>query len=215
MALKKNLDVMIQEKLYEEVICGNWKPGQALNLDELAASFDVSRTPVLQALKRMHTLGMVSVSSQGHFSVMSFDEKQVRDIFEIRLLLERQALSDLEDHGIEPDCALLKKINDVHTFSDQRGDMVQTRRADLNFHRQLVAQASNQCLSDLYNKVQGQFMVANYLQARHTPDQQRLASDEHEMILAAMESGDYATARSRLEGHIQRACEKVIEKMNA
>ena len=36
MALKKNLDVTIHEAFLEEILQGNWKPGQALNLDELA-----------------------------------------------------------------------------------------------------------------------------------------------------------------------------------
>ena len=44
MALKKNLDVTIHEAFLEEILQGNWKPGQALNLDELAERYGVSRT---------------------------------------------------------------------------------------------------------------------------------------------------------------------------
>ena len=40
MALKKNLDVTIHEAFLEEILRGNWLPGQALNLDELAEWFD-------------------------------------------------------------------------------------------------------------------------------------------------------------------------------
>ena len=54
MALKKNLDVTIHEAFLEEILQGNWKPGQALNLDDLAERYGVSRTPIQQALKRMH-----------------------------------------------------------------------------------------------------------------------------------------------------------------
>ena len=42
MALKKNLDVTIHEAFLEEILQGNWKPGQALNLDELAERYGVS-----------------------------------------------------------------------------------------------------------------------------------------------------------------------------
>ena len=48
MALKKNLDVTIHEAFLEEILRGNWLPGQALNLDELAERYGVSRTPVQQ-----------------------------------------------------------------------------------------------------------------------------------------------------------------------
>ena len=54
MALKKNLDVTIHEAFLEEILQGNWKPGQALNLDDLAERYGVSRTPIQQSLKRMH-----------------------------------------------------------------------------------------------------------------------------------------------------------------
>ena len=39
MALKKNLDVTIHEAFLEEILRGNWLPGQALNLDELAERY--------------------------------------------------------------------------------------------------------------------------------------------------------------------------------
>ena len=51
MALKKNLDVTIHEAFLEEILQGNWKPGQALNLDDLAERYGVSRTPIQHALK--------------------------------------------------------------------------------------------------------------------------------------------------------------------
>ena len=102
MALKKNLDVTIHEAFLEEILQGNWKPGQALNLDELAERYGVSRTPIQQALKRMHTQGMVVFSSKGHFSVPTFSEKEVCDIIEMRLLLENNARVLYDESLIDP-----------------------------------------------------------------------------------------------------------------
>ena len=110
MALKKNLDVTIHEAFLEEILRGNWLPGQALNLDELAERYGVSRTPVQQALKRMHTQGMVVFSSKGHFSVPTFSEKEVCDIIEIRLLLEHQALTDIQRKALPVDYQTLVAV---------------------------------------------------------------------------------------------------------
>ena len=55
----------IHEAFLEEILQGNWKPGQALNLDELAERYGVSRTPHPAGLKRMHTQGMVVFFQQG------------------------------------------------------------------------------------------------------------------------------------------------------
>lgn len=213
MALKKNLDVTIHEKLFEEILQGNWTPGQALNLDELAERYGVSRTPVQQALKRMHTEGMVVFSSKGHFSVPAFTEKEVCDIIEVRLLLEHQVLSDVQKKLLPLDLETLGKLSRECVNSNNTDNIVHTRRTDLAFHRTLVAQAQNQCLSEVYNRIQGQFIVANYLLASHTQSQQKVASDDHEKLLHALRKNDYVTAHQILESHIQSACQKIILKM--
>ena len=203
MALKKNLDVTIHEAFLEEILRGNWLPGQALNLDELAERYGVSRTPVQQALKRMHTQGMVVFSSKGHFSVPTFSEKEVCDIIEIRLLLEHQALTDIQRKALPVD------------LSNETDDVVSARRTDLDFHRVLVEQAGNRCLSEVYDRIQGQFIVANYLLASHTRVQQESASGDHEMVLDALRAGDFSRAHSIIEAHIQGACQKILIKMHA
>ena len=65
MALKKNLDVLVFEQIRDRIINSEWEQGQNLDVDELSRFYEVSRTPVLQALKRMQAEGMVVVSGTG------------------------------------------------------------------------------------------------------------------------------------------------------
>ena len=215
MALKKNLDVTIHEAFLEEILQGNWKPGQALNLDELAERYGVSRTPIQQALKRMHTQGMVVFSSKGHFSVPTFSEKEVCDIIEMRLLLEHQALTDIQNKLLPMDFETLEHLAGECVASNKTSNIVQTRRTDLDFHRVLVEQAGNRCLSEVYDRIQGQFIVANYLLTSHTRSQQQVASDDHERLLAALKAGNFTRAHDIIEDHIQGACQNILAKMNA
>ena len=193
----------------------SWLPGQALNLDELAERYGVSRTPVQQALKRMHTQGMVVFSSKGHFSVPTFSEKEVCDIIEIRLLLEYQALTDIQRKALPVDYQTLDRLARECILSNETDDVVSARRTDLDFHRVLVEQAGNRCLSEVYDRIQGQFIVANYLLASHTRVQQESASGDHEMVLDALRAGDFSRAHSIIEAHIQGACQKILIKMHA
>ena len=96
-----------------------------------------------------------------------------------------------------------------------RSNIVQTRRTDLDFHRILVEQAGNRCLSEVYDRIQGQFIVANYLLTSHTRSQQQVASDDHERLLAALKAGNFTRAHDIIEDHIQGACQKILAKMNA
>lgn len=213
MSIKKNLDIQVFEKLYQEIIQGRWTQGQAINPDDFAEAYGVSRTPVVQALKRMHATEMIGVTRTGHFFVPTFTEKQISDLIEIRALLERQAITEIERNGIVLDFETLNKMAKDCISYNEDGDLVRTRETDLNLHSFLVAQSTNQCLSNLFEKVQGQFIVANYLLATHTKQQQEVAAGDHLRLLAALEKKDYDKARAISDDHIYGAREKIIQKM--
>ena len=78
-----------------------------------------------------------------------------------------------------------------------------------------MEQAGNRCLSEVYDRIQGQFIVANYLLTSHTRSQQQVASDDHERLLAALKAGNFTRAHDIIENHIQGACQKILAKMNA
>ena len=84
--------------------------GEKSEVLALAERYGVSRTPIQQALKRMHTQGMVVFSSKGHFSVPTFSEKEVCDIIEMRLLLEHQALTDIQNKLLPMDFETLERL---------------------------------------------------------------------------------------------------------
>lgn len=213
MALKKNLDELVFERMRDRIFVGDFQQGQALEVDELASFYEVSRTPVLQALKRMQNEGMVSVSRAGKFSVPTYDKEQVRNICRIRLLLEREALEEIREKGSRLDYELLHEIAQRCRRVMTQGDITGSRRLDLEWHKRLVCHAENECLTGAYTKVLGQFMIANYLQTFHTKEQQMVAADDHIKILEALEQGDCDAAVAGLEAHINEACKKIIDRI--
>lgn len=210
MSLKKNLDVIVYEQLREKVIRGEWKPGQAIAVDDLAAEYGVSRTPVLQALRRMEAIRMVRTTTTGHYMVPTFSEKQIEDLLEIRALLERQVLLDIEQKHIVLPFDRLREISERCMSLNNEGNTVETRKADLLFHSSLTETAGNEYLADLYAGIQAQFMVANYLLLSHTQEQQHIAADDHSQILDALETGRYDEARARMDRHIFGARDKML-----
>lgn len=214
MSLKKNLDVLVFDRMRDRIINGDWLPGQNLDIDELAEYYEVSRTPIIQALKQMQTQEMVIVSRNGKYSIPRFDKKHVRDICTIRLLLEQQAVTEIKDKKIVIHADLLHTIGQKCYRANMVGDVTESRREDLTWHKTLVKEAGNDCLNGIYEKVQGQFMVANFLQIFHTKEQQLVASDEHLKIVEALSNQSYDMAFSLLGEHINLACEKILHRMD-
>lgn len=214
MSLKKNLDVVVFEQLREKIIRGEWTPGQAISADEISDTYGVSRTPVLMALKRMEALNMLTVTTTGHYFVPEYSRREIYDLIEIRALLERQAILDLEEKNVEPDSEKLRELARACAIANDAGDVVNARKADMAFHMFLVSSINNKYLTDLFDRIQSQFMVANYLITGHTQEQQRIAAEEHARIIAALKERNYAAARESMDAHIYAARGKILAKMD-
>lgn len=215
MRIKKNLDVIIIEKLKDEIIAGKWRQGQELLIDELAEHFGVSRTPVIQAARMMAVEGMFHFKSNGRIEIPHFESPQVIDIYETRFMLEDFALRTICRRHAPLDKALLDAIaKECAAQQNILYDAVAARRADLRLHRTLVASTRNECLLSSYDRVQGQYMVANYLLMSHSEKLQSKAGEDHFVLLDHLYGYDYAAARDVLEAHIMEGCRRVVAKID-
>src|SRR5690349_4787840 len=71
---------------------GRWRPGDALRQEELAAEFGVSRIPVREALSRLQSEGLLVVEPNRGAFVPALTPADVTEIFDLRVLLETDAL---------------------------------------------------------------------------------------------------------------------------
>ena len=88
MKVKSNLDAIIYEHIVDSLILGEYSMGQTILLDEFAEKYEVSRTPVTQAVKLLVSDGLLEAMSNGRVRVPVFDKEQMRKICEVRLLFE-------------------------------------------------------------------------------------------------------------------------------
>lgn len=212
MSVKKNLDVIIVEKLKDSVVQGDWFPGQKLQIDDIAKEYGVSRTPIIQAVRMMAVEGMLVLGSNGKVAVPEFTPRQIEDIARMRLLLESEALRVVcRDKGLSIE--ELTRLADECACAMIENDVVKSRKKDLAFHKALVCASANECLVNLYVKVQGQYAVCNYLIAKHDHAAQLDAVNEHFAFLRLLRDYDTHAASEMLEGHINRATAKIVKNM--
>ena len=85
---KKNLDQGVYDRIIEKIINVEFLPGQQLDINDLAEEFGVSRTPVVQAIKMLNLDNILEISRTGKVSIPDFTIKQIRDIYDVRLMME-------------------------------------------------------------------------------------------------------------------------------
>lgn len=212
MALKKNLDQLVLDQLISRIINGDWEQGQILEVDELADYYEVSRTPVLQALKRMQAECMLTVSRGGKFFLPTYNAKQVADICRTRLVLELEALDEIGSTkgSLAANLENFKSLSQACQENNESGNVILSRRLDMDLHRAIIAASGNECLISIYPKVQGQFMIANYLLVFHSVQQQKVAADEHSIIIQCLSNEDIEGAKKAMADHINSARERII-----
>ena len=77
--------------LEEEIVSGELEPGQVLRQEEVSERFDVSRTPVREALRRLAALGLVSFIPNRGVRVRTITAQELREAFLVRAELESLA----------------------------------------------------------------------------------------------------------------------------
>ena len=183
---KKNLDQGVYDRIIEKIINVEFLPGQQLDINDLAEEFGVSRT--------------------GKVSIPDFTIKQIRDIYDVRLMMEKYAVGQLCTlNDRKSSLERLKTINSVCRKKLEAGEIVEYRKNDLTLHNLLISLTNNQCLINSFVRVQNQFMLTNYLQGRHNILHQTQSIYEHEELLNYVEAGDRERAERIIECHINRA----------
>lgn len=200
---KKNLDVYIFEQLRDRMLAGTWQPGDRLDVDRLADQYQVSRTPVLQALRRMEGEGMIRVTRGGKFYLPAFSVQEVEDICGVLAVLEGEAVRLLaEERG---SAEALGHLAEELCQAARAGDHAACCRLEAEWHRRLVGAAGNSCLEECFAKALGQYLAA---WAAAACGRTCLAlADRLLELTRALEQQDYAAAAAGLEHYLRCACQ--------
>ena len=208
---KRNLDQEIYNRIIEKIVNAEYEQGQQIFINDLVEELGVSRTPVVQAVKMLNTDGVFVVTNTGKVFLPEFSKKQIADIYEVRLLLEKYAIAQLcTGRKNKTHLEYLQRINHECCERLENNEIVEYRKKDLFLHRSLIELTDNQCLITSYIKVQNQFMVANYLLGTHGMHHQMQSISEHKKLLQAIENENEQEAVLVIEQHINRALSRIM-----
>lgn len=202
--VKSNLDVIIYEHIVDSLILGEYSMGQTILLDEFANKYEVSRTPVTQAVKLLANDGLLEVMSNGRVMVPVFDQEQMRKICEVRLLMEEFAVKkilNMESVGDEF-YDLLADIADKGMKALHVNDKLKFNRKDLEFHSTLISGCGNEYLTTEYKRIQGKFIVANYLILPLEERSFEKAAESHVQLAKLLREHDLPGSLNLMKQHI-------------
>ncbi len=184
------------------ILAGELKPGQPLVETDLAEVLGVSKTPVREALKTLAGAGLVTMNPYKGAAVRIVDDEQARHLYDVRLLLEPEALARAVTAGRDWRPAH-QALDRAHSARDQ----AERSLANRDFHRELYAGCGNPLLVQMLDDLRDQTALVSVAAWRHepggrqTPSWEREAA-EHLAVLQAAQDGDAERAATLLRRHI-------------
>jgi DNA-binding GntR family transcriptional regulator len=200
----------VYQALLDAISDGTLAPGARVTQEELAQQFDVSRQPVLQALRLLKQDGLVLDAPGRGVQVAPLDAPGIAAVYQVRGALDALAARLAAQHGETLDPKLIDRGRKA-----ARGRSVQAMiDADAAFHTAVYAASRNPLIprsAQLHWAHIRRAMGAS-LQAAALRDS---VWDEHEAIAAAIAAGDAERAERLMREHAARASEHITRHLGA
>ena len=191
----------ISNRIMEAVMAQKLAPGSRLGEQQLAMLFDCSRTIVREALTRLSTRGIVTVSARRGWYVVEPSEHEARESFEARRVIELGLLNQLKAKALDKAALRQLKQHLQREKAALAGTDVGLRTYLLgDFHVCLAECLGNALLADTLRDFTARTtLIAMLYQSSHDAAQ---SCEDHVRIVEALEAGDIARAELLMAEHI-------------
>ncbi|MEM9250140.1 MAG: GntR family transcriptional regulator [Pseudomonadota bacterium] len=152
---RQSLAESIADSVAEAISTRHLKPGERIVELTLADQMGVSRVPVREALKVLHAQGIITSGGHRGYRVAAFDDQTVRNVVELRLMLESILLRDAIHNWRKGrgDLAGLHEALEAMRVAAKIDNRVDSLAADLDFHRAICAAAGNDVAATLWQAI--------------------------------------------------------------
>ena len=206
----------IAATLQARVLRGKIPSGARLRQETLAAEFEVSRTPVREALRKLQADGIVELEPHRSAVVRMPTAREIREAYEVRAELEGLAAERAATRISPADLARITAANETMRKAAGRkqpervsaGQLPTTTVANDTFHVLILDAAGNDRLTQAIQQINESFPRNVLWQVLvENPSLRGVNVDEHAAIIAALEAGDRAEARRTMRRHVLTAGE--------
>jgi DNA-binding GntR family transcriptional regulator len=193
-------EARVYQALKKAILSGQYRPGCVLIQENLCREFRVSRTPVRDALTHLQAEGLVVAIPHKGVLVRELSQKDVRDIYEVRVVLESAAASDaaMKVNKREMGAILgrLLKIRDRKEFYFES-----IKKVGDELHRAILVSSGNRIMKEILDRIESLIEVTR-IPFRESYDRLEQINQEHIEIAEALLQEDSQKASELMKNHI-------------
>jgi DNA-binding GntR family transcriptional regulator len=190
----------VQSLISEQIISGQFKPGTRLDERLLAQQFNVSRTPVREALHQLAARGLTQILPMRGVVVMEISVKELAEILHADCELEALCARLAAESMTTMEKTELQYIHERSNEHVAQGDLDKYLDANRELHRLILEGAHNAVITKMVGEIRDR--LSPYRQY-HPAETDRLVTshDAHKEIVAAIVEGHGERAYLAMRAH--------------
>ncbi|HET7159006.1 MAG TPA: GntR family transcriptional regulator, partial [Burkholderiales bacterium] len=173
----------VYDSLRDAISDGRIGVGERVREEEIARNLGVSRTPVREALQRLHQRGLLVFGAGRGLMVAELSQHQVLQLYAMREILEGSAARFAAQHANATDVAILYRLQ--KELADAKPDPLLLVTLNRRFHQAIYEAAHNQYLLQTLNMLHDSLALLNNATFR-VPSRRAESDEEHRRIVAAI-----------------------------
>jgi DNA-binding GntR family transcriptional regulator len=202
----------LYEQLKQMAVLYTIRPGERVNELELAERFNVSRTPLREALNRLVAESLLSFVPNRGFFVRRLERQDIFDLYELRRSLESAAVMLAAERADARDVKALRKFWKDVLRVKVKVPAEELVAKDEEFHLRLVALSGN---NEMVRALYGINARIHFVRWVDLEQRGHDAFAEHLDLLDALEARDTARCRALIETHITWRMEEITKVVEA
>ncbi|NBC89139.1 MAG: FCD domain-containing protein [Alphaproteobacteria bacterium] len=198
--------------LRDMIVRGALAGGARIPEAQLCARFEVSRTPLREALKALSVEGLVILQPNRGATVTPLEPDNLSDVFEAKGAIEHFIGVNAAVRASDADIGGLQRLHERLVAAEAASDPESYTQLNEQFHHELARLAGNAEVLRIYERLQ-----ARILRARHRinddPERVRASLAEHEGIMTAMSVRARLDLAERLVAHNAATSDAIVSQL--
>ena len=208
--LTASLAEQAYNQLHQEILTCILLPGQVVSEREIARKYEMSKTPIREALTQACHNGLVQRLPGRGYMVAPITIRDIQDLFDLRLILEVTAAERAARNLSLVNLNMLKELSTISYNLDDPQSQTLFLKTNRDFHVVLAKAAGNRRLEGMLDELLNEMERLFYLGLRLRDSGEEM-KHEHQEVVAALESGDLERVREAITHQILISRDRILE----
>lgn len=204
-----NLRQQVYEQIKHDIISCKLSPGQPISEIQFVDRFQVSKTPIREALTSLQQDHLVEYIPNRGFSVANISFKDIQEIYEARIFFESVLIKLAVKHITTAEIEKLESYADIHYDWNDQASIDAYLQANIDFHLDIARAAHNNRLlwhyRTLLNEAQ-RLIYMDFISTNVIP----IWSVSHKRFTDALRSQDEAAGVQAIEETLENAKKRLL-----